>query len=72
MTYRVRYAGRNIVYDADNMYECDHLHFSESVYVHTAVLPTVPLNLRFDPTYRYKTSLIYRWDPPLKDGGSPL
>ena len=24
--YRIRYAGRNIVYDANNMYECDSIH----------------------------------------------
>ena len=47
-TYRIRYAGRNIIYDADNMFECEILEYSESVYVLTAVLPSRPLNLRFD------------------------
>lgn len=71
-TYRTRYTARNIVYDADNMYACDSLHFSPSLYVLTAVKPAAPRDLRFDPTIRYKQSLIYRWEPPLTAGGSPL
>ena len=54
------------------MYDCDQLRFSESLYVLTAVLPSRPLDLAFDDTYRYKTALIYKWQPPASDGGSPL
>ena len=54
------------------MYECDSLNWSESQSVLTAVTPSRPLNLRFDPTIRYKNSLIYRWDMPTSNGGSPL
>ena len=68
----MRYAGRNIVYDAANLYPCDTLNFSESLYVLTAVEPSEPLNLRFDPSIRYKNSLIFRWDAPRAPGGSPL
>ena len=71
-TYRFRYAARNIVYDSGNLYESDHLRYSPSVYVLTAVGPSKPLNLRFDPTIRYKNALVYRWDAPLSTGGSPL
>ena len=72
LIYRLRYAGRNIVYDTGNMYDCDQLRYSESLYVLTAVLPSRPLDLAFDDTYRYKTALIYKWQPPASDGGSPL
>jgi hypothetical protein len=71
-TYRIRYAARNIVIDANNLFECESLQFSESLYVLTAVLPSTPLRLRFDPSQRYRTSLIYRWDPPSAHGGVPL
>ena len=71
-TYRVRYAARNIVYDSGNMYACDNLHYSGSLYVLTAVDPSSPRDLYFDPTIRYKTALIYRWNPPQSTGGSPL
>ncbi len=47
-TYRIRYAARNIILDASNLFECEQLEFSEAVYVLTAVLPSVPQNLRFD------------------------
>ena len=71
-TYRLRYSARNVVYDAGNMYECDSLNWSESQYVLTAVEPSPPQNLRFDPTIRFKDGLIYRWDMPASNGGSPL
>ena len=71
-TYRIRYTARNIVYDSNNMYACDSLNWSDSQYVLTAVTPSSPLNLRFDPTIRYKNSLIFKWDKPISNGGSPL
>jgi titin len=52
--YRIRYAGRNIVYDSNNMYECDSIHYSESINVLTAIAPTAPLNLFHDISQRYK------------------
>jgi hypothetical protein len=70
--YRIRYAARNIVYDTDNLFECDQLQFSDEVVVHTAVEPSVPRNLHHDTSLRYRNSLIYKWDAPLYDGGSKL
>jgi len=71
-TYQLRYAGRNLVYDANNMFECDHIHYSAVIVVLTAVDPTLPLRLHHDTSMRYKTALIYNWDPPASNGGSPL
>lgn len=70
--YRIRYAGRNVVYDSENMYECDQIHYSSSVNVLTAVIPTIPLNLYHDVSQRYKESVIVKWTAPTTDGGSPL
>lgn len=70
--YRIRYAGRNVVYDSENMYECDQIHYSNSVNVLTAVIPTIPLNLYHDVSQRYKESVIVKWTAPTTDGGSPL
>lgn len=41
-SYRIKYAGRNIVYDQNNMYECDSIKFSQSTVVLTAINPDVP------------------------------
>jgi len=70
--YRIRYAARNIILDEDNLFECESLEFSDTAYVLTAVYPSRPLNLRFDPTHRYRTALTFRWDPPESSGGVPL
>jgi hypothetical protein len=71
-TYKVRYAGRNVVYDRDNMFESDSLKWSPSLVVTTSVLPLPPLNLRqsFDETgviRRYRTKLIVEWDAVSQD-----
>lgn len=71
-SYRIRYAGRNIVYDQNNLFECDSIRFSESALVVTAIDPFVPLNLRQNPTLKYKDQIVVQWDGPLDDGGSPL
>lgn len=54
-SYRVRYAGRNIVYDQNNMFDCDSLKWSESAEFLTAVTPEEPRNLMKHPTLKYKT-----------------
>ena len=38
-TYRLKYAGRNIVYDANNMFDCDVLQWSAVAYATTTVEP---------------------------------
>lgn len=71
-TYRIKYAGRNIVYDQNNMYECDHIQWSESTVVLTALRPEPPQNLQQDPILKYKTAIVVRWTPSPEDNGSPL
>ena len=44
-SYRIKYAGRNIIYDNGNMFDCDYLKFSPSAVALTAVLPSSPLSL---------------------------
>lgn len=70
--YRIRYAARNIVYDSNNMFECDKLHFSPIVTVLTAVEPTEPYDLIHNTDLRFRESVIIDWKAPLDDGGSPL
>ncbi len=70
-TYRVKYAGRNKVYDSNNMFEGDELLFSESSEFTTATDPDKPINLR-QSTLCYRTSIVLEWDPPSFTGGSPV
>ena len=60
-TYRIKYAGRNIVYDQNNMFDCDSIKFSDSVNVLTAVNPQAPQNLQKDPVLRYKDQIVVEW-----------
>jgi hypothetical protein len=71
-SYRIKYAGRNIVYDQQNMFNCDKIHFSNSVLVLTAIAPGVPLALAHNTLLRYKTAAVVTWSQPIEDGGSPL
>jgi len=71
-SYRIKYAGRNIVYDQQNMFNCDKLQFSDSVLVLTAIAPGIPLGLAHNTQLRYKTAAVVAWSPPIEDGGSPL
>lgn len=71
-SYRIKYAGRNIVFDQNNMYENDSIKFSESTLQLTAVEPDTPENLIQDPKLKYKTAIVVRWTASPEDGGSPL
>jgi hypothetical protein len=69
-TYQIRYAGRNLVYDSGNMFECDFFKWSEPREVLTAVVPLAPVNLRqmpatntTDALLRYRVKLVVEWDP---------
>lgn len=70
--YNIRYAARNILYDQDNMYECDQLQFSDPVQQLTAVEPSVPRDLRHASEFRYRDALVFEWEAPLSTGGSKL
>jgi len=70
-TYRVKYAGRNKVYDQNNMYAGDELQFSDTSQFTTAVAPSKPQNLR-QSTLCYRTSIVIEWDSPSSTGGSPI
>jgi hypothetical protein len=70
--YRIRYAARNVLYDQDNMYECDQLQYSDPLTVHTAVLPSEPENLAHSTDLRYRDALVFSWEAPLSDGSSNL
>lgn len=70
-TYRVKYAARNIVYDSNNLFGADSLQFSLSSSFTTAVNPEPPVNLA-QSVYRFRTSVLVQWDPPISSGGSPL
>ena len=70
-TYRVKYAGRNIVYDSGNLFEGDALLYSETSQFTTAISPSVPLNLR-QSALCYRTSIVIEWDAPATTGGSPI
>lgn len=70
--YRIRYAARNIVWDADNIFECDRLQFSEPISVWTAVTPSKPLHLAHDMSLRCRDALVFKWERPAKDGSSEL
>ena len=70
-TYRVKYAGRNIVYDSGNLFEGDTLLYSETSQFTTAISPSVPLNLR-QSILCYRTSIVIQWDEPATTGGSPI
>ncbi len=71
-SYRIKYAGRNIVYDQNNLFDCDSLKYSDSVEVLTAVNPLSPQNLQKDPVLRYKDQIVIEWQAPSDNGGSPL
>jgi hypothetical protein len=43
--YRLKYAARNILFDSNNMFECDKLQYSGVLTVLTAVKPTAPRSL---------------------------
>jgi len=70
--YRIRYAARNIIFDAENLFECDQLQFSEPIVVHTAVEPTTPQDLQHNIDLRYRDKLVYTFKAPYSDGGSKL
>lgn len=70
--YRIRYAARNIIFDADNMFDCDALQFSTYVIVLTAVVPSEPRNLIHDESLRYRNALVFKWEASATNGGSPL
>jgi len=72
LDYRLRYAGRNLVFDSGNMYDCDSLNYSKTVRVLTAVLPSAPYDLKYDSSMRYKDALTFTWKKPVSNGGSPL
>lgn len=57
-TYRLKYAGRNIVYDADNMFDCDMLQWSPVSYATTAIEPQTPENLLHFTETRYKEKIV--------------
>ena len=62
-TYRVKYAGRNRVYDQNNMYKLDELLFSETSQFTAASNPSKPRNLR-QSGLCYRNSIVIEWDPP--------
>jgi hypothetical protein len=70
--YRIKYAGRNIIYDSGNMFQCDSLQFSDLVTVLTAVGPSSPTGLQQDISLRYSDALVFNWIAPASNGGSPL
>lgn len=70
--YRIRYAARNIVWDSNNLFECDKLQFSEPLTVHTAVRPSEPRALRHMEEIRFRDALIFEWASPEDDGSSKL
>jgi len=70
-TYRVKYTGRNIVYDSNNLFGGDKLLFSDPAYFTTAVNPDPPQNLRQAPL-AYRTSVVIEWDAPSSTGSSPI
>lgn len=70
-TYRVKYAGRNKVYDSGNMFEGDELMFSDSAKFAAVESPTKPQNFR-QSSLCYRTSIVIEWDAPLSTGGSPV
>ena len=41
-SYRIKYAGRNIVYDQGNMFNCDSIRYSDTTTAVTAVTPQTP------------------------------
>lgn len=54
------------------MFECDSIHYSESLVVLTAIEPESPIKLMQDMSLRYKNAIVMKWQRPLEDGGSPL
>ena len=70
-TYRAKYAGRNNVYDSDNLFEGDELLFSETSQFTTIVAPGKPSNLR-QSSRNLRSSIAIEWDPPSSTGGSPI
>jgi hypothetical protein len=80
-TYRIRYAGRNLVYDAGNMFDIDSLKWSAPAEVLTAVVPQPPKNLRHGTSpdgtgtlVRYRDKILVQWDAmtTAELGSSPL
>jgi large repetitive protein len=70
-TYRIKYSGRNKVYDTGNMFEGDELMFSDSAKFAAVESPTKPRNLR-QSSLCYRTSIVIEWDAPISTGGSPV
>ena len=54
------------------MFQIDELQFSDLVTVLTAVGPSAPSGLRQETSLRYRDALVYRWNAPSNNGGSPL
>lgn len=71
-TYRLKYAGRNIVYDQNNMYDCDKLQFSPIAEVLTAVIPSTATNLIHQTSLRYKDKLVIEWNESPDNGGAAI
>jgi hypothetical protein len=70
--YRIRYAARNIVWDFNNLFECDQLQFSAPLTIHTSVRPSEPRALRHMEEIRFRDALIFEWAAPEDDGSSKL
>lgn len=57
-SYRLKYAGHNVIYDQGNMFSCDSLQFSHESIALTAIGPDAPTNLRMDHSLRYATQVV--------------
>ena len=70
-TYIAKYAGRNTVYDSNNLFGWDALLFSSTTSFTTAISPDSPMNL-IQSSLRSRTSILVQWNSPISTGGSPL
>lgn len=61
-----------MVYDKNNLFECDSLKFSATAIALTAVTPQTPLSLVQSTTLLYTSQIVVSWVSPLDNGGSAL
>ena len=69
-TYRLKYAGKNKVYDEENTFG-ESLRYSAVQKALIAVPPSPPVKL-MQGTVLYRTALVFYWEEPIDKGGLPI
>lgn len=70
-TYKVKYAGRNLVYDSGNMFFGDYLQFSNVTTFITATNPD-PIKSFTQDQQLYREQVLVDWVGPDFTGGTPI